>query len=567
MKILTLTAENVKRLSVVEIDTHGSPVVILAGENEAGKSSVLDAIEMALRGKAAMPPQPIHAGQTNGRVVLDMGDIVVTRTLTPSGGNLTVRSKEGAAYASPQKMLDKLIGELTFDPMRFIDDMTPAEQADALRAVAGIDTKDLDATIASLYERRTECARDVKFTQGALEAVQVDPLPEGAAADFETATAQLEAAEAAWLDVRELETARTRLQTEFEGAKERVARAAALVAERNAAFTAAMDALEQAQKTADAASLACQQAQTDEAAARAHGNAVFTQLKGADEHYAAVTQTLPDRAAARQQLANAAAYTRVSEQQKRRAHVAEHLASLEATVTQLTTEIEAARTLKADALRAVTFPIEGLGLDDKGVTWNGLPFEQASTAIRVRVSVAIGLALNPNLKVILVRNGNDLGQKNLAAIAQMAADANAQVWIERIAGGDGLPTVVIEDGHVAGAPPPAAKPPAKKRNVRADVAAVREATAKVGPITTAGELLTADTHIINPQPFETGPIHGLPAFVGTEEDPLTFRPGVYLGIPRDEAGIAESVADALGADEAPEPAPAPPRPPTGIDDL
>ena len=92
--------------------------------------------------------------------------------------------------------------------------------------------------------------------------------------------------------------------------------------------------------------------------------------------------------------------------------------------------------------------VDGLVLVDGQVTWEGLPFAQASTAVRTRVSVAIGMALNPKCRVILVRNGNDLDHTRLGLLADLAKKYQCQVWVERIEGGAGLPTIVIEDGAV-----------------------------------------------------------------------------------------------------------------------
>ena len=59
----------------------------------------------------------------------------------------------------------------------------------------------------------------------------------------------------------------------------------------------------------------------------------------------------------------------------------------------------------------------------------------------------MGLAMNPKLRVLLIRNGNDLDADNLELVREMAAEADAQVWIERLdATGD--VAVVIEDGEV-----------------------------------------------------------------------------------------------------------------------
>ena len=94
------------------------------------------------------------------------------------------------------------------------------------------------------------------------------------------------------------------------------------------------------------------------------------------------------------------------------------------------------------------FPIPGLAFDADGVTFNGIPFAQCSSAERLRVSVAMGIALNPKLKVLLIRDGSLLDDNNLAMIAEAAKEADAQVWIERVSKGEEC-SVIIEDGEVA----------------------------------------------------------------------------------------------------------------------
>jgi ribosomal silencing factor RsfS len=167
MKILRLTAENVKRLSVVEIAPNGSPIVVIAGENEAGKSSVLDAIEMALGGEKSLPPEPVRRGQEKAKVIADLGDIIVTRRFTQSGSSLTVTNREGAKFPSPQAMLDGLVGRLSFDPLAFAS-MKPDVQATTLRALAKIDTTDIETARKKAYDERTLVNRDVTQSDAAL---------------------------------------------------------------------------------------------------------------------------------------------------------------------------------------------------------------------------------------------------------------------------------------------------------------------------------------------------------------------------------------------------------------
>ena len=81
------------------------------------------------------------------------------------------------------------------------------------------------------------------------------------------------------------------------------------------------------------------------------------------------------------------------------------------------------------------------------MTFEDIPFVQCSAAQRIRVSVAIGLAMNPELRVLLIREGSLLDKKNLALIAKMAEDADAQIWIERVSRGKEC-QIIIHDGEV-----------------------------------------------------------------------------------------------------------------------
>ncbi len=114
---------------------------------------------------------------------------------------------------------------------------------------------------------------------------------------------------------------------------------------------------------------------------------------------------------------------------------------------ELTDAIAAREKQKVDAITAAEMPVEGLGFGDGEVTYGGIPFEQASDAERLRVSVAIAMASNPKLRVIRVRDGSLLDEEALKALAGIAHDRDYQVWIERV-DGSGKVGVVMEDGAV-----------------------------------------------------------------------------------------------------------------------
>ena len=74
-------------------------------------------------------------------------------------------------------------------------------------------------------------------------------------------------------------------------------------------------------------------------------------------------------------------------------------------------------------------PVEGLSLTDEGLTYNGVPFSQASQGERLRVAVGMALAMLPEpeegVRVILVRDGSLLDAANLKEVCDMVDDADS----------------------------------------------------------------------------------------------------------------------------------------------
>ena len=87
-------------------------------------------------------------------------------------------------------------------------------------------------------------------------------------------------------------------------------------------------------------------------------------------------------------------------------------------------------------------------LREDGVYLNGLPFEQASGAVKIKTSVALGIKMNPELKVLIIRDGSLLDANSMKTIETMADENDAQIWIERVGDKD-KNAILIVDGEVA----------------------------------------------------------------------------------------------------------------------
>jgi Tfp pilus assembly protein PilX len=456
MHIVRLEAQNIQRLTAVTIEpSPDSSALVLAGGNEEGKSSVLDAIEMALAGEKVLPPEPIRRGQEKAHVVVDLQDIIVKRTFTSKGSSLTVTNREGLKYPSPQALLDALYNRLTFDPLAFAQSR-PSEQAETLRKLAGLDTADLDAKRKAEFDARTLVNRDVANAKGAIEKAAHYPDAGDELVDTAAVLEELAAAD-------------------------RLAEAAA-AADRNhqaaiATARVASSSHERAKAALESAKAALRQAERDFANSEKSDKELNAAVGVAQTASFEAAAAVPDRAELREKVKRVQFKNAQVEANRRRKGLAEELERVQATAAAHTKAIELLDVEKASRLADAKFPIEGLGLNGAGVTWNELPFEQASTAIRTRVSVAIGFALHPKLKVLLVRNGNDLDGKNLQLIADAAKEQGGQLWIERIAGGNGLQTVEIQDGAVKGAEP-TVPPPQSPEELQSQAAALEDGSKK-----------------------------------------------------------------------------------------
>ena len=103
---------------------------------------------------------------------------------------------------------------------------------------------------------------------------------------------------------------------------------------------------------------------------------------------------------------------------------------------------------KDTRIKAAKFPIEGLGITDECVIFNNKPFSQLSTGEQIRISTAIAMALNPELKIILIKDGSLLDAEGTKAIMDIAKDKDYQLWIEKCADEKGPLGIYIEDGEI-----------------------------------------------------------------------------------------------------------------------
>jgi DNA repair exonuclease SbcCD ATPase subunit len=424
MKIIELEIENVKRIKAVDLKP-SDDVVVVSGKNGQGKTSVLDAIWWVLAGAKHIQAVPIRKGETKGRIKAHLGDkvveLIVERRFTE--GSSTVRVTTADGFIPPggaQSVLDALLGELSFDPLEFARSDAKKQFADLLRIFpVGVDLEQVAAQNRADYERRTVINRDAKAARVKAEAIKVrpdlpaEPVDESALIDKMTAAATE--------------------NTQIEQRK----------AKRKDTEQFAMNARSIASQIREKADNARQEAarlDAEASAKDAEADALLKKLANAEP--------LPeptDIDAIRAEIITAKDLNEAIAARSSREQLEAEAKSLEVRSSELTKAIEERERTKVEALAAAKFPVDGLGFGDGVVTINGVPLEQASASEALKVSVAIGLAANPKLRVMLIRDGSLLDEDSRAQVAAMAQEADTQLWIE-VARTDEPTGFIIEDG-------------------------------------------------------------------------------------------------------------------------
>ena len=417
-RIVLVDFRHYARLDHVRIEPDADQhLYLIAGMNTQGKSSLIGAIETTLAGKKRLPPVPVKVGEARAENQIDLVDDTdgrvykVRRVIEPDGETkLEIRGPDGLV-PKPQTWLDRIMGGGFLDPMSFLDADAKVQRKTLLQ-VAGVNTDALDAEFKRTYDRREEEGRALSRAKGqydSLPTIPPEPQPARSMAvvnaelrqvedDHRAITALLTAEKSAVLMRAQLESARDSAQRAFDEARIRFE-----TAER--ALSKGID------EHLDARSKAAAGAAPDKVTGLVTRRQELVAEAGRSE------------TAARWQ---ATAQAMRSQHDRAKKQVADGEA-LRASLTETMANIQAQR---ATLLMAAPMPVPGLTVTEDGVLLDGIPFEQASQAQRIRTALVIAMSLAKDLRVVLVRDGSHLDENAIAALREAATELDCWIWVE-----------------------------------------------------------------------------------------------------------------------------------------
>ena len=431
MKIISLQAENVKKLIAVEITPKGN-LVEITGKNGQGKTSVLDSIWWALSGAANIQGNPIRKGEDTAIIKLDFGEFKVTRTFSRlekhTTSSIKIEDAKGTAIRQPQTMLDKLLGELSFDPLAFAR-MTKKEQYEQLkRFVPEVDFVAIEKAQQEDYDLRTNVNRKASEAKVLADKIEVAVEAGEKEIDQSLLVKELEAAGKFNTDLETRKSNRSKLAKEAEDKRKEIG-----LYQQNTAFK--KDQIKELQ--AEIEKMAGQITTLDTEA-----KAIEARLQAA--------KPLPQPVDTSTITADIARATESNKKFDLLRQKNEHLAVAAENKEEsdkITQRMNAREADKRSKIALAKLPVPGLGFGENEILINDVPFGQASDAEQLQVSIAMAMALNPTIRVIRVRDGSLLDKDSLAMLGKMADKNDYQVWVETVQS-DSPAAIVLENGQV-----------------------------------------------------------------------------------------------------------------------
>lgn len=409
IKINKLEIENVKRIKAVKIEPTASGLTIVGGNNNQGKTSVLDSIAWALGGEKYRPSQPQREGSTippTLHIVLNNG-LVVER----KGKNSSLKVTDPSGNKGGQQLLNEFVEQLALDLPKFME-ASGREKAQTLLKIIGVGDQlaALDQEENELYnQRRTIGQIADQKEKFAKEQPYYSDAPKELISPSDLIRQQQE------ILARNGENQRKRDQVKKY--EDSVFFLRQSVESMNEQLEEEKRKLQEAEKNLQIAQMNAQDLQ-DESTAELEES-----ISNIEEINRKVRANLDKDKAEEDAQAYKNQYN------------------------ALTTEINKKRNAKTDLLQSAELPLPELSVKDGELIYKGQQWDNMSGSDRLKVSTAIVRKLNPKCGFVLLDKLEQMDIQTLNEFGQWLEQEGLQAIATRVSIGDEC-SIIIEDGYV-----------------------------------------------------------------------------------------------------------------------
>lgn len=403
LKVKTLKVQRLRNVLEASFEFEWSMVKI-SGDNGAGKSTIIDAIFLAIigktyAGKGRSIEKLITMWQETSEIEVELAwsdrTIKIKRKITESWNVwLDIRASDGSKLY--QKDLDALLSEFTVDPLEFTR-KSNREKYETIKNVTWVDTERVDAEI-EVQEEKTKQARAVA-TEYKKTLDNIGNPEKVERVDTAELTEQINkiVSDNAKID---------NLDEKIKNWEEYIA--------------------ELQQKLAEAVKL--------------------------KDQYKAEREQLGEKKPLeelREKANKAAEINRQAEQWEKYKEMRQKSLDADTMLAGNKEKLEELRGKKKDMIATAQMPIDDMEFSEKdGVIIKDIPFDQYSSAQQLKMACKIATATNPLLKVIYIKDGSLLDEKSMQEMEEFAEKEWYQIFIERV--GEEFDSIVMREGRQVG---------------------------------------------------------------------------------------------------------------------
>ncbi len=433
MKINKLEIENVKRIRAVRIEPTKNGLTVIGGNNEQGKTSVLDAIMWGLGGDNFRPSAPKRTGSEIPPVIkITMSNgLVVER----KGKNSDLKVTDPTGRKGGQQLLNEFVETLALNLPKFME-ASGKEKANTLLRIIGVGDQltELEFKEKEIYQERLYVGRTAdQKKKFAKEQPYYPDAPADLVSPSELIRQQQE------ILARNGENQRKREQAEQLGNKADMLTSQINDLERF---------IEEHTRKLEYLRNELTQTRTDLAIAAK----TAAELK--DESTAELEASISNIDEINRQV---------------RANLDKQKAEDDARIyakqyDELTEQLSKVRDQKTALLDNAELPLPGLSVADGELTYNGQKWDNMSGSERLRVATAIVRKLNPQCGFVLLDKLEQMDLQTLEEFGEWLQKEGLQAIATRVSTGDEC-SIIIEDGYVVKEPEPQKPATVDWRNV------------------------------------------------------------------------------------------------------
>lgn len=403
-----LEIENVKRIKAVKVEPSPTGLTVIGGNNNQGKTSVLDSIAWALGGNRFKPSKAAREGSVvppSLKITMSNGLIVERK-----GKNSSLKVIDPNGNKGGQQLLDSFVEELAINLPKFMDS-TAKEKADILLQIIGVGPQlaELEIKEKQLYDQRHAIGviadQKEKFAK---EQTYYPDAPKELVSIADLITEQQEVLAKNGENARKRQNAQ-QIKTAYEGKLAEVNR----LSEQLKAAQAELETLENDLQIATDLTIDLIDESTEE---------IESNIANIEQINLKVRANLDKEKAEEEARVQREEYNR------------------------LTSEIEAVRKDKRDLLTNADLPLEGLSVNDGKLLYLGQEWDNMSGSQQLMVATAIVRKLKPDCGFVLIDKLEQMDQITLDQFGKWLEDEGLQAIATRVSTGDEC-SIIIEDGY------------------------------------------------------------------------------------------------------------------------